>query len=776
MNFRTIRETASKWGISERRVQVLCEQGRIDGVFRLGNAWVIPENAHKPGDARKKENGRGTIGTKRIGKTLPCEELELITSTIRAKQNLERQDCLLSAINQVASLLVYTEQSEFMPAIYESLALLGRTADVDRVYIWENFIKDDELYSTQLYEWSEGAEPQQGNEYTVDIKYDESMPTWKDTFLSGECVNSIVKDMCQAERDQLEPQGIVSILVLPISIHNEFWGFIGFDDCRNERIFTKTEESILRSGGLLIASAMMRNEMTSLLRDTAARMEAVIKNYAGVIWCVDKERTITLFRGLHLNTIGIKSEFIEGKNLEAARRKNRHLDIISNVEKTFTQGSQDWISDIDGVMFRCHTTPIHDENGIVSGVVGSTDDITESVKMQKELEKALKTAQSASRAKSNFLSNMSHEMRTPMNAIIGMTAIGKSATDLSGKDYAFKRIEDASTHLLGVINDILDMSKIEASKFELSRTEFCFEKTIKNVVSVISFRIYEKKLQFSISIDKEIPSRLIGDDQRLAQIIANLLSNAIKFTPEGGKVSLDARLTRREKSLCTIRVDVSDTGIGITPQQQSRLFTSFTQAESSTSRKFGGTGLGLAISKHIIEMMGGRIWVASEPDKGSTFTFTVGMECAEHANNDEAADEGSAEAASGIAYLKGYNALLAEDIEINREIVMALLEPTGLEIDCAKNGEEAVRIFGENPTKYDVIIMDVQMPEMDGFEATRRIRELDNARAKKVPIIAMTANVFKEDIVRCLESGMNDHVGKPLDFNEVMDKLRRFLP
>jgi CheY-like chemotaxis protein len=260
-------------------------------------------------------------------------------------------------------------------------------------------------------------------------------------------------------------------------------------------------------------------------------------------------------------------------------------------------------------------------------------------------------------------------------------------------------------------------------------------------------------------------------------VVANLLSNAVKFTQEGGKISLDARLVRKKGRDCTIEVSVSDTGIGITPLQQSRLFTSFSQAESSTSRKFGGTGLGLAISRHIVEMMGGKIQVKSEPYKGSTFTFTVKFECSENTGFTKAIEEETSVDKSGSAMqsFTGYCALLAEDIEINREIVQVLFEPTGLKIDCAVNGLEALRMFEEAPAKYDIIIMDVQMPEMDGFEATKRIRALDNEKAKNIPIIAMTANVFKEDIERCLNSGMNDHVGKPLDFGEVMDKLRRWL-
>ncbi|MDR2717409.1 MAG: response regulator [Treponema sp.] len=391
------------------------------------------------------------------------------------------------------------------------------------------------------------------------------------------------------------------------------------------------------------------------------------------------------------------------------------------------------------------------------------------------LKDALHKATVASKAKGEFLSNMSHEMRTPLNAIIGMTTIGKNASTIERKDYALGKIDDASTHLLGVINDVLDMSKIEANMLELSPIEFKFEKMLEKVITVINFRVDEKRQKLTVRIDKEIPPTIIADDQRLAQVIANLLGNAIKFTPEEGLIDFDARFMGEEDGLCSIQVSISDTGIGISLEQQKRLFNSFQQAESSITRKYGGTGLGLVISKNIVEMMGGSIGVQSESGKGSTFFFTVQVQ---RGTGDESAGIGqqAQKAQTDIAGLfAGRCILLAEDVDINREIVQSLLEPTQLEIDCAENGAQAVRMFTETPNKYNMIFMDVQMPEMDGYEATRRIRALNVPQAKIVPIIAMTANVFREDVEKCLETGMDSHVGKPLDFDEVLDKLRTYL-
>ena len=520
--------------------------------------------------------------------------------------------------------------------------------------------------------------------------------------------------------------------------------------------------------------------------------------------------------------------------------------------------------------------------------------------------RAKEDAELANRAKSNFLSNMSHEMRTPMNAIIGMTAIGKSSKDIKQKDYCLDKIDNASNHLLGVINDILDMSKIEADKFELSETDFDFERMLQRVVNVINFRVGEKEQRFIVHIDEKIPRMLIGDDQRISQVVTNLLSNAVKFTPQEGTIRLDASLAEREGDDCLLRIMVSDSGIGISKEEQALLFQPFVQADGGTARKFGGTGLGLAISKRIVEMMGGRIWVESEKDEGSVFVFTVrlkagslpshsvcdssqewgklrilvvddspeqleyfrsiagrlgigevrvasggeeagriieesgpydlyfvdwkmpgmdGIQLARHIRSlgtesvvvmisaaelgcieDEARQAGVDKflakplfasnvadcicecVGSGCALpppqeketsgecFRGQAILLAEDVEVNREIVTTLLEPTGLQIDCAETGVQALEMFEANPDRYGMIFMDIHMPEMDGYEATRSIRRLPCGRAATIPIVAMTANVFREDIEKCLEAGMNAHIGKPLNLGEVMEKLRQYLP
>jgi PAS domain S-box-containing protein len=509
----------------------------------------------------------------------------------------------------------------------------------------------------------------------------------------------------------------------------------------------------------------------------SATITAAFNATPDLMFCKDLDSRFIRCNKTFENYFNVREEDIIGKgDVDALGMSSEIAEQYKEWDKkAVSEGrilvTEEYIPAADGSkqLFETSKVPMT-QDGRTVGVLAVAHNITERKEME---ERAL----SASRAKSAFLANMSHEIRTPMNAIIGMTTIGKSADDDERKDYCFTKIEEASSHLLGVINDILDMSKIEANKFELSPVEFNFEKMIQSAVNVVNFRVDEKKQKLTVRIDKEIPKNLIADDQRLVQVITNLLGNSVKFTPEGGSISLDACFLGEKVSICTIEITVRDTGIGISPEQQENLFSSFQQAEISTTRRYGGTGLGLAICKSIVEMMNGTIRVESEHGKGAAFIFTVQVKKSARVNDpiNDSPEAEPKEKPDLAGLFAGRRILLVEDVEINREIVLALLEPAQLGIDCAENGVEAVRKFKEAPDRYDLIFMDIQMPEMDGYEATRSIRALDIPQAKTIPIIAMTANVFREDIEKCIQSGMNSHVGKPLNFDEVMEKLKSCL-
>jgi len=419
--------------------------------------------------------------------------------------------------------------------------------------------------------------------------------------------------------------------------------------------------------------------------------------------------------------------------------------------------------------YEIHFTPMYNEDGAFQGAFILFHDMTD-IMLAK-----IRTEQ-ASQAKTNFLASMSHEIRTPLNAIIGMTAIATTSPEPERKDYCLAKISGASTHLLGIINDILDMSKIEEGKLELSCTEFNYLSMLHQVTSIFEFRIKEKKLIFTVNTDPLIPDIIVTDKQRLAQVITNLISNSIKFTPDEGSIRVDSKLLGSDsnENTCTLEITVADTGIGIAKEDQGKLFHSFVQVDSSISRKFGGTGLGLAITKKITEMMQGDIRIESELDKGTTFIVTVkaGLKKQDAVSSQSDSDAASMVSTEGF---KGKQILLVEDVEINREIVIAFLEDYEIEITEAEDGQQAFEKFAEAPEKYDLIFMDIHMPGVNGYESTRLIRSIDHPRAKTVPIIAMTANVFKEDIEHCLAAGMNDHLGKPLDLNEMVRILSKYL-
>ena len=470
-----------------------------------------------------------------------------------------------------------------------------------------------------------------------------------------------------------------------------------------------------------------------------------------------------------INLLDIYREFTTKETLEELTNK---LTVATVQDET---SRHDIVADLDGSgefrTYRVTNTPMIDKN--IDGVVINWNDIT-------DITDAKNRAEEASKAKSDFLSKMSHEIRTPIGAIIGMTSIGRKAKEIEKKNYALDKVEEASKHLLDVINDVLDIAKIEANKLELASVEFDFEKMLQKVLTVARYRVDEKQQILRVNVDTEIPRYVISDDKRLAQIMTNLLSNAVKFTPVGGEISLDITLLGETDGVCTLRICVTDSGIGISPEQQKRLFQAFEQADSGTSRKYGGTGLGLVITQNIIELMGGKISVESEIGKGAKFTFEVniqrggkGFQLLIAPDSLDADGDMESDAITENEF-QGKRLLLAEDNEINREILIALLDGSGLIIDCVENGQDALTTIEENPTKYNLVFMDLQMPIMDGLEATRNIRALPVIQNRELPIIAMSANVSKDDIDACITAGMDDHLGKPLDIDRVLEKMRYY--
>ena len=402
--------------------------------------------------------------------------------------------------------------------------------------------------------------------------------------------------------------------------------------------------------------------------------------------------------------------------------------------------------------------------------------ITDRIQENERLETELKVAEETSRVKTSFLSSMSHEMRTPLNAIMGLDALALQNPELPDETRAqLEKVGISAKHLLRMINEILDMNSIEAGSMTLKEEEFSLKETLELAGTVTRNRCEEKGLTYESRFVGELDDYYVGDETMLKHALLNILSNAVKFTPAPGKVTFTVEQTVSAGPDRELRFTVSDTGIGIDESLMPNIFTPFTTGDSSSTNSFGGSGLGLALSKRVAEMMGGDITVESKKGGGSTFTLTVRLGASDRKK--ETAPEPGAADAGGETALDGLKVLIVEDIDLNAEIVADLLDLEGISSDRAENGQIAVDMFARSePDTYDAILMDLRMPVMDGLDATRAIRALDRPDAKTVPILALTANAFDEDVRNSMEAGMNAHMAKPVDPDVLFDNLRHLVP
>ena len=372
-----------------------------------------------------------------------------------------------------------------------------------------------------------------------------------------------------------------------------------------------------------------------------------------------------------------------------------------------------------------------------------------------------------------FVERVSHELRTPVNAILSLSDIAKNTEDNLKRVYCLDKIHDASHYLLGIITETLDMSKIEAGDLEINRTDFAVTELMNRVTAIFGYDIAQKHQELNINIGARVPQAIVSDMQLLTQVLTNLLGNAYKYTPSGGRIGMSVEVVGNDGEELTLRFSVTDNGAGIPQEEISQMLD---PAAYSSAKLFGSAGLGLAISQHIVTKMGGEIWAESEPGEGSRFIFDLKVLKGKIADEVELRNvRAKTDEVVKVTKFPGKCILLAEDIEINREIVIELLRDTEVTIECAENGREAVAMFNEEPDKYDLIFMDIQMPEMDGYTATAKIREMGTVQARNIPIVAMTANVFKEDAEHCIKAGMNGHIGKPIHLNEVLLAMQEFI-
>ena len=504
----------------------------------------------------------------------------------------------------------------------------------------------------------------------------------------------------------------------------------------------------------------------ALIENTTKTLQALIDTSPAGIVVMDVHSNITLWNPGCEKIYGWTVKEAVGHPLKSIPPEGQALYrlLLADIAKNGTR--REFQADRirkDGRLINVHVAmvPMYGEQGLLDGFLAVVLDITDLAQKERDLI-------AANRAKSEFLANMSHEIRTPLNGVIGMTELVLAAELGHEQRESIEIIQSSANNVLSIISDILDFSKIEAGKLDIENVSFAFAQILEDVHRTLEFSASRKGLRLSFEVAGEMPPRLAGDPNRIRQIMTNLVNNAIKFT-KAGEVRTKVTLTKSSDARVDLRVEVVDTGIGISADVMSRLFQAFSQADSSTTRKFGGTGLGLSISKRLIDLMNGEIGAVSEVGRGSRFWFTLSLPLGRESTQSlrAAAD------AAGAIDIRSVRVLVAEDNPTNTIITMRMLSNLGLAADAVENGRQAVDAL--QIKKYDLVLMDCQMPEMDGYEASAAIRADANAAIKGVAIIAMTANAMKGDREKCLAAGMNDYVSKPVKVDDLQAAILRNL-
>jgi PAS domain S-box-containing protein len=584
----------------------------------------------------------------------------------------------------------------------------------------------------------------------------------------------------------------------PVFVSDLLWGILTIDQYDAVRHWEESDIQLIR----LISHGLSNAVSKSIIQDNLSRISALVENTPRFVLYMSAGGKIEYLNpAISANTGYSEEEYRAGglgivldpEDMRLVRevylpgvfKQGKEIFEITTIRKT---GERHILSVCAFVVRR--------RNG-ETGVGVTANDVTEFHRLRRELIAAKEQAEHYNKAKTGFLSRMSHEMRTPMNAIINLADLA-NITGAGQRKHYLDQIKESAESLMDIINDILDMMKFENGTFELVSRPFELSGMLRRAAEKTRIRAEEKQQQFTADIAGDLPAEVVADEKRLEQAIRYILDNAVKFTPDKGEIGFSARKLAEDNAACELCFEVRDTGIGISGELQKRIWQIFEQGDNSISRQYGGVGLGLSIAKGIVELMDGDIRVESELGKGSRFICTVSVgksagpvpgDAGENSaggktSADPAADtpDGSVEAGTDTACdavpanFAGRRILLADDVEINREIILALLEGTGIVIDCAVNGSRAVEIFAANTGAYDLLLMDLHMPVMDGFEATRRIRRLGIPGADTVPIVAVTADTGSDIIAQCRQAGMSGHIGKPVDLEILVKLITRYLP
>ena len=709
-------------------------------------------------------------------------------------KEIQQHSRLLDTVNSAATILLSSNNVEsFEDSLFKSFALLGSCLDVDRVQIWRNELLDEELHFVLRYEWlsefGKTCKPiPMGLRFPYNLKIE-----WEQMFSRGEHINAPLSELSEEDRAFLGYYGMESVVILPMFLENEFWGFFSIDDCRVARKLSGEEISILNSAGLMMSSAVNRYMQAMKMKEADARMQVMFDSspFGACYWdeeqkLIDCNKEIEKLFELKDKQVYIDNFYDFSPEYQPDGTFSRQA-VDEHFKVAMDKGicRFEWVHQkLNGEQIPAEITLVRVGIGGKFAITGYTRDLREQKAMLREMRKA-EVAEEGSKAKSDFLAKMSHEIRTPMNAILGIAEIQLQDHSISTntKD-ALERIYNSGDLLLGIINDILDLSKIEAGKLELVPAEYDIASLIHDTAQLNMMRFESKPIEFVLDINKKVPSLFIGDELRIKQILNNLLSNAFKYTQEG-RINMTIFIEPENwdgGEDVTLVFCVSDTGQGMTAEQVRKLGSEYARFNLEANRNTEGTGLGMNITLNLIHMMNGILSVDSTPGMGSTFTVRLPQKCKDPEPMGEALVANlmqlnlSSSSKIRTAQIKREfmpygRVLVVDDVETNLYVARGLMAPYGLSIDVAMSGFDAIEKIRAG-FKYDVIFMDHMMPRMDGIEAVKIIRGMGYTK----PIVALTANALSGQAEMFLSHGFDDFISKPIDIrqlNSVLNKLIR---
>ena len=692
------------------------------------------------------------------------------TQEHEAQNTLDQELKLQEALIDIASTYINLNPKDVENTINKSLAKMGLFVSSDRAYIFDYDF--DNGTTSNTYEWcNEGIAPEIENLQQIPIEF---FPQWVEQHQKGEAfyiqdVSALEDDGEGGLKSVLEPQGIKSLIAIPMLDGQDLIGFVGFDSVKQHYDYSEKEKRLLFLFGQMLINIRNRQKWDNQLRLQEEKYRNIIANMNLGLLEVNLNDVIMYANQSFCDMSGYTLEELKGQRAAEMFVAERDRKVIYEKNKQ-RQGA---VSDSYEIrVFDKHGqphwwfisgAPQYNDKGHLVGSIGIHLDITEQKRLEQELAEAKTFAEAAAKAKELFLANMSHEIRTPLNVIIGMIRQLTKENLTTDQHFYVKQSESSAKHLLTILNNVLDIAKIESGDMEIVQEAFSPSALAYNVHSIMYSQARDKSLEFKLNVSPDIQPVLKGDETRLRQVLINLIGNAVKFT-DRGIINLSVELLDETTDAQKLRFEVKDTGIGMSEAFVSRIFDKFSQEHNTSNRKYEGTGLGMAISHDLIQLMGGKMDVKSSKNEGTTCRFELRFPI----GNPDSLVSKSQQIKEGT--FKGKKALLVEDNEMNRFIAIQSLDYLGFETMEAENGQIATERIQQQD--FDLILMDIQMPVMDGVEATTFIREKLN---NQTPIIALTANAFKHDIDLYLKKGMNDFITKPYDEQDFFRKIEHVL-